>query len=268
MRGYGLPISPSCARSTSGARRKFPKNDIQARRSRQPAVTDVQTYINTGNVLLTSTLTYLAPAGREGAGGGLPGRPRVRSAHHRVRPRGVGRRGEARRRPVGRARGADHALRHPAEEAPPPAAVAALCEVSVEGEHLVVDRRTAHLVLQHGYHESQAGRQCRDGPPRRRDRPQRQRGADPGAEVVPSSLTRPWNRAGRRSAKARIPSATSAVRSSTDWPWRSHSRAGRGGARVAALTARLVAAWASGAPAASRRTIFDEVGEGASGASG
>jgi uncharacterized protein (DUF1697 family) len=135
-----------------GARRKFAKDDIRAA-VQAAGGTDVQTYINTGNVLLTSTLTsrqrvekaleeaFLADRGFEVPTIVLTPRELV----------GVAKRADALWAELGEP--ATHYVTL-LKKAPSAAAVAALREVSVEGEHLVVDGRTAHLVLQHGYHES------------------------------------------------------------------------------------------------------------------
>ena len=68
-----------------GAKRKFPKEAIRAA-VEAAGMTEVETYINTGNVRFASTLRARAPD-RGGAREGVPGRPRLRGAHDRVHAR-------------------------------------------------------------------------------------------------------------------------------------------------------------------------------------
>ena len=72
-----------------GATRKFPKDAIKAA-VEGAGMTDVETYINTGNVRFT-TPHALPGEDRGGAGEGVPGRPRLRGADLRLHPGRAGR---------------------------------------------------------------------------------------------------------------------------------------------------------------------------------
>ncbi len=135
-----------------GARRKFPKDAIRAA-VESAGGTGVQTYINTGNVLLTSGLgsgaeveqaleaAFLADRGFEVPTIVFEPDELVAVAEHADR--------------LWTELGEPAAHYVTLLKAPAPReAVEALRDRSVAGEQLVVAGRAAHLVLQHGYHES------------------------------------------------------------------------------------------------------------------
>ena len=150
----GMPTYVAFLRAINlGAKRKFPKDAIRGR-VEAAGGRDVETYINTGNVRLTHSARSVArrcEAALEeafAADRGFEVPTIVLTPRELV---GVAKRADALWAELGEP--ATHYVTL-LKKAPPAAAVAALREVSVEGEHLVVDGRTAHLVLQHGYHES------------------------------------------------------------------------------------------------------------------
>ena len=135
-----------------GATRKFPKDDIRAA-VEGAGGTDVETYINTGNVRFTSTLRSRAKV-EAAPGEGVPRRPGLRGAHDRPHP---GRAGRARRRRRGARGERDDGGRHYVsvlKEAPPQAAVREAEGRSTEAERLVVRGRAAHLLLGENYHQA------------------------------------------------------------------------------------------------------------------
>ena len=132
-----------------GAKRKFPKDAIK-QAVEDAGFTDVETYINTGNVRFDSTMRSRGED-RDGAGEGVPRGPRLRGADDRVHAEGAG--GDRRGGGVLRARRASTTSRC-SRTSRPQRRCKAVEAAGTADEVARVGGRAVHLLLGENYHEA------------------------------------------------------------------------------------------------------------------